>query len=208
MSSFEKISLSQLAQQYRQNPLQFFDQWYAEAQASSEAMPDAMTLASVGSDGQPRLRTLLFKGREEREFKFFTNYGSKKSQHLEANKKVSLLFFWKSLYRQIRIDGEVTRMSAEESDAYWQTRPRESQLGAWASRQSQEVESYEAVLASYSRMEEKFRSEAQIPRPDYWGGFRLKANAMEFWQGQEFRLHERIEFIWQAGAWDLWHLYP
>ncbi len=191
-----------------ESPLEAFDDWYREAEASEEALPDAISLATSDRAGQANVRTMLFKGRIDENFKFFTNYQSKKGQQLIENPKASILFFWKKLYRQIRIEGEVSKLSAKESDEYWQSRPRESQIGAWASAQSSPVESLEKLEAIYQKYFEDFKNEKIIPRPPHWGGFQLKAHRIEFWQGREFRLHHRVQFVFDGAHWKKTFLFP
>lgn len=186
-----------------------FDQWYSDAQASGEKLSDAMTLATADAKGQPLARSMLFKGRKERNFLFYTNYDSLKAKHLNSNPTACLLFLWKELYRQIRIQGSVLKQSAEESDAYWKTRPRMSQIGAWASKQSSRVESFDRVKERVEEFDKKFKDSKEIPRPDNWGGFALQAHYIEFWHGHEFRIHERQEFVWSEDSnWKSYFLFP
>lgn len=190
-------------------PYSLFDRWYEEARLSGEDFFDAVTLATADLNAKPRVRTMLFKGRQGEDFLFYTNYQSKKAEHLRINPQASLLFFWKSLYRQIRLDGEVQPMSAADSDAYWKTRPRESQIAAWASKQSQSLKSREELENAIKDFRLQFKDVAEIPRPEHWGGFRLRADRIEFWQGRDFRVHERVEFIRSKDeSWETRFLFP
>lgn len=196
--------------QYKEDPLKLFDQWLEEARLLEEPLYDSMTLATSDSSGNVRLRTLLYKGRKKTKIRFFTNYQSKKSDQLRENSKASILFFWKKLYRQIRFDGEVQKLSPNESDIYWDTRPRESQIGAWASSQSKEMSSYQELEERVELFKKKFEdTDAKIPRPPHWGGFGLTAKKIEFWLGHEFRLHDRLEFEkTKTQGWRTRLLYP
>jgi pyridoxamine 5'-phosphate oxidase len=169
--------------------------------------PTAMTLATVDGEHRPAARTVLLKDMDEQGFVFYTNLGSRKGRHLAGNPNVSLVFWWRENEEQVLIDGRVEPVSAEEADAYFASRPRGSQIGAWASKQSRPMESREAFLARISELEERFEGR-EVPRPDHWSGFRVKPRRVEFWYGREFRLHERVCFDLVDGRWQESLLYP
>jgi pyridoxamine 5'-phosphate oxidase len=190
------------------DPFQLFDEWLTEASASEPNDPNAMALATADAAGTPTVRMVLLKGHGCDGFVFYTNEGSEKGQQLRENPSAALLFHWKSLRRQVRIEGEVERVSDDEADAYFATRSRDSQLGAWASDQSRPLESREAFEQRYDEMKRRFDGQ-DVPRPPYWGGFRLAPRIFEFWQDREHRLHERRVFLAQPdGCWDEGLLYP
>jgi pyridoxamine 5'-phosphate oxidase len=188
------------------NPLDQFRFWFAEAGRVVERDPNAMTLATVGADGRPSARIVLLRGYGEDGFVFFTNYDSRKGAELAANPHASLLLFWAALERQIRIEGTVSKVSAEESDAYYSLRPLGNRLGAWASPQSQEIPSREALLRRVREFEERFGSTP--PRPANWGGYRLHPDAIEFWQGRSDRLHDRLLYRRHGADWTRVRLAP
>ena len=169
--------------------------------------PNAMTLATAGPDGRPSARIVLLRGYDARGFVFFTNYESRKGRELEANPHAALVFHWHDLERQIRIEGPVERTSAEESDAYFETRPVGSRMGAWASRQSE-------VIADRKTLEDRVRAleleypDGQVRRPDYWGGYRVIPSVIEFWQGRPSRLHDRLRYTRSAHGWFIERLSP
>lgn len=167
-----------------------------------------MTLATVGPDGYPSARTVLLKGYDEHGFVFFTNYESRKGQELALNPHATLLFTWLELQRQIRIEGEVEKISREASLAYFQSRPRESQIGAWASPQSSVIAGREVLEQREMEMEEKFAGLDKLPLPDYWGGYLLRPVALEFWQGRMSRLHDRILYTRTDHEWLIQRLAP
>ena len=190
------------------DPFALFDEWLAEAEASEPNDPNAMALATADAAGSPTVRMVLLKGHGPEGFVFYTNEGSEKGRQLKENSSAALLFHWKSLRRQVRIEGEVERVPHEQADAYFATRSRDSQLGAWASDQSRPLESRELFEARYEEMKQRFEGQ-EIPRPPYWGGFRLVPHIFEFWQDRPHRLHERRVFLAQPeGAWDEGLLYP
>ena len=190
-----------------ENPFTLFDSWFKEAVNSGINEPSAMALSTVGTDGYPQSRIVLLKGYSEEGFSFFTNYESQKGQALAVNPKASLLFFWPELQRQIRITGDVTKTSKEESDAYFQSRPRGSRLGAWTSAQSQVIPSRDLLEERYTDFDRKY-SAGDIPKPPYWGGYRLKPLTFEFWHGRESRLHDRIYFRQEDTSWKAARLAP
>jgi len=188
-------------------PFALFDTWYAEARQTEPNDSNAMTLATVGADGQPSARIVLLKGHGPDGFVFYTNRESRKAQELGEGSKVALLFHWKSLRRQIRIEGTVTFASDAESDAYFATRSRDSQLGAWASDQSRPLDARETFEARYEAMRARFES-GDVPRPPHWGGYRVTPARIEFWQDREHRLHERRLFTRAGDGWTEGLLYP
>jgi pyridoxamine 5'-phosphate oxidase len=191
------------------DPLALFATWYAEAQKSEPDLPEAMTLATVGTDGMPSARMVLLKGYDGAGFVFYTNTQSRKGEHLRAHAKAALLFHWKSLKRQVRLEGPVAPVAAAEADAYFDTRPRGSQIGAWASDQSRPLESRFALEKRVAEFGARHLI-GKVPRPAHWSGFRLQPLLIEFWQDQPFRLHDRLEYSRpSAGApWSTRTLYP
>ena len=190
------------------NPIKQFQQWYEEAVAANQPMPDAMTLATSTHDGRPSARVVLLKGVTQEGFVFFTNYNSRKSKELVENPRASLVFYWPELLRQVRVDGTVDQVTAEESDAYFQTRPRDSQIGALVSPQSQIITSREELERKAAELA-KLYEHRSIPRPPHWGGYRLKPISIEFWQWREARLHDRILYELQKnGGWKISRLAP
>ncbi len=189
------------------DPFLLFDQWLLEAEASEINDPNAMGLATVDSDGMPDLRTVLLKGHNSRGFVFYTNTQSAKGREIAATPKAALNFHWKSLRRQIRIRGIIEQVSDAQANEYYHSRPRDSQLGAWASQQSQPLDSRETLIKEVDDL--RVRYEAQkIPRPTHWTGFRVCPLSIEFWQDGEFRLHDRAVFTHQNGMWVSQRLYP
>ncbi len=189
-----------------ENPIEQFRIWFSEAGRVVERDPNAMTLSTVGSDGRPSGRIVLLRGYGEDGFVFFTNYDSRKGHELAKNPHASLLLFWAVLERQIRIEGTVTRVSAEESDAYFALRPVGNRLGAWASPQSRVIPSRESLAARVSEYEARFGSAP--PRPEHWGGYRLRPDAIEFWQGRSDRLHDRLLYRREGEGWNRVRLAP
>jgi pyridoxamine 5'-phosphate oxidase len=191
----------------RPDPFVLFDLWFAEAQASEPNDPNAMALATVGADGQPSVRMVLLKGHSPDGFVFYTNLGSRKSCQLIERGHAALLFHWKSLRRQIRIEGVVGRVDNATADAYFATRSRNSQLGAWASDQSQPLDSRETFEARFAAEEERFAGK-DVTRPPHWSGYNIWPHRIEFWQDREFRLHERWLYIRDGDSWTTGMLYP
>ena len=190
-----------------ENPHALFEIWLAEAQAGEPNDPNAMAVATVGGDGMPSVRMVLLKGHDERGFVFYTNRESRKAGELRANPQAALLFHWKSLRRQVRIEGPVSLVDDDESDAYFATRSRDSQLGAWASDQSEPLDSRETFEARYDAMRARFEG-GEVPRPPHWGGYRVTPARIEFWQDRVHRLHERRLFVHEDGHWREGLLYP
>ncbi|MEM8696378.1 MAG: pyridoxamine 5'-phosphate oxidase [Pseudomonadota bacterium] len=189
------------------DPHVLFTAWAAEARASEINDSNAMALATTTLDNQPSVRMVLLKGHDERGFVWYTNLESRKAGELLANEKAALLFHWKSLRRQVRIEGPVSRVSDEEGDAYFATRSRDSQLGAWASEQSRPLDSRETFEARYQEMHARFEG-GDVPRPPHWSGFRLDPQRIEFWEDREHRLHHRRIFTRANSGWDQGLLYP
>ena len=189
------------------NPHRLFETWFAEARAAEPNDPEAMAVATVGPDGQPSVRMVLLKGHDERGFVFYTNLESRKADELAATPRAALLLHWKSLRRQVRIEGPVERVADAEGDAYFATRSRDSQLGAWASDQSRPLDSRAAFEARYDAVRERFEGQ-DVPRPPHWSGFRVVPERIEFWQDRAHRLHERHVFMKREGGWEEGMLYP
>jgi pyridoxamine 5'-phosphate oxidase len=188
-------------------PFRLFSEWLADATASEPNDPNAMALATVDADGLPNVRMVLLKGVDEGGFVFFTNYESDKGRELLAHPKAALCFHWKSLRRQIRIRGTIAPVSREEADAYFATRARGSRVGAWASKQSRPLESRFALEKAVAAYAAKYAI-GEVPRPDYWSGFRLTPVAIEFWKDGQFRLHDRVRFTRTGEGWERGRLYP
>lgn len=182
------------------NPMRQFAQWFEQVRGT-EADPTAMALATASPDGRPSLRTVLLKGIDDRGYVFFTNYESRKAREMEATGRASLLFFWRSLERQVRIDGVPERISPLESDAYFASRPLDSRLSVYASKQSEVIESRELLEEAFERVRRTY-GDGLVPRPDWWGGYRIVPDEFEFWQGRTSRLHDRLRYVKQPdGAW-------
>jgi pyridoxamine 5'-phosphate oxidase len=190
------------------NPFRQFDAWFAQAVDAKLPEPNTMTLATVDSRGRPSARIVLVKGVDERGFVFFTNYESRKGRELADNPHASLLFYWIELERQVRIEGNVVKASPAESDQYFESRPLGSRIGAWASEQSQVIESRAVLEAREKEISAKYGEHP--PRPPHWGGYRLIPDAIEFWQGRPSRLHDRLLYTRavEGGDWQLARLSP
>lgn len=189
------------------DPFSLFDAWYAEARASEPNDPNAMALATADAAVRPSVRMVLLKGHGHDGFVFYTNRGSRKAEALAENRQAGLLFHWKSLRRQIRVDGLVSFASDAESDAYFATRGRDSQLGAWASDQSRPLDTRETFEARFEEMKRRFKGQ-DVPRPPNWGGYRVTPERIEFWQDRAHRLHERRLFTRDGDAWREGLLFP
>lgn len=192
-----------------EDPFALFDLWLAEAESAEPVNPEAMAIATVDADGMPNVRMILLKGADEHGFVFYTNCESAKGLELAANPKGALLFYWKSLGRQIRIRGLIEPVTDAEADIYFATRHRDSRIGAWASRQSRPLASRAALEQAVEGYTEEFAG-GHVLRPAYWHGYRVRPVEIEFWQNGEFRLHDRIEFrrAIPEGAWTKTRLYP
>lgn len=183
-------------------PYALFTRWLADAVQTENLDPNAMTLATVGDDGQPRARILLLKGfSSELGWVFYTNYASDKGQELEQNPRCALLFWWEQLERQVRIEGRVEKLPEDASNEYYVSRPRDSQLGAWVSEQSQVIAGREVLDERKAILESQYAGIEQLPRPPHWGGYRVIPTLVEFWQGQPSRLHDRIRFRREGENW-------
>jgi pyridoxamine 5'-phosphate oxidase len=189
------------------DPLAIFQTWYAEAEALEPRFADAMTLATASPTGRPAARTVLFKGLLEGGLYFVSNYASSKGRDLEQNPHAALTFFWPNLYRQVRFEGRVERASAAWSDAYFAARARSSQIGAWASAQSEVIASREVLEARLTETEARFAGQP-VPRPAHWGGYCLTPDRVEFWLGQDARLHDRFSYQRERASWGVSRLSP
>jgi pyridoxamine 5'-phosphate oxidase len=190
------------------DPLKEFKKWFDRAAATVPVLPNAMTLATATRDGVPSARVVLLKGFDERGFVFYTNYESRKSREMDENPVAALNFYWPELERQVRITGRVEKTSREESEVYFRTRPRDSQLGAWASEQSAVINNREMLQERMARLVAEHEGR-EVPLPEYWGGYRLVPDAIEFWQGRPSRLHDRLRYTRQSnGEWLIERLSP
>lgn len=189
------------------NPILQFEKWFKEAVESKVNEPNAMTVATATADGKPSARILLLRNFDEKGFVFYTNYTSRKGGEILKNPYASLLFFWPELERQVRIEGVLSKQSAEESDLYFKTRPRTSKLGAWTSEQSHVVANRKVLDDAYEKLSEKYPGE-DVPRPVYWGGYILEPTSIEFWQGRPSRLHDRLLYTKEKNSWKLERLAP
>lgn len=190
------------------NPVTQFSLWFQQAIETQLPEPNAMTIATVAGNGQPSARVVLLKHFDARGFVFYTNYDSLKGKQLTENPQVALVFWWAELERQVRIEGKVTKVSDSESNEYFHSRPKGSQIGAWVSNQSQVIESREILDKKLANLEAQYQ-EQDIPRPPHWGGFRVIPNLIEFWQGRPNRLHDRLCYYWkEENSWEIKRLSP
>lgn len=189
------------------DPVDQFRRWFEAALEAGLHEPNAMTLATATPNGRPSARVVLLKGFDVRGFVFYTNYGGRKARELEQNPFCALVFYWGELERQVRIEGRATRVPEAESDAYFAGRPRGSRLGAWVSEQSRPVESRAELEERLKQLEEEYEGRG-IPRPPFWGGYRVEPERIEFWQGRENRLHDRLQYTRRNMEWELRRLQP
>ena len=189
------------------DPFALFGRWLAEAERSEPNDPNATALATVDADGMPNVRMVLLKGFDERGFVFYTNLESAKGREILGSMKAAMCFHWKSLRRQVRVRGPVERVSDEEADAYFASRPRGSRIGAWASKQSRPLESRFALEKAVAEYTARY-AVGTIPRPDYWTGLRIRPASIEFWHDRPFRLHDRVVFSRKGEGWEKTRLYP
>lgn len=181
------ISLERLSK----SPFLQFETWFQQVLDAEISMPNTMSLATVDKEGQPSLRTVLLKYFDEKGFVFYTNYESEKARDISQNTKVAILFFWKELERQVKIEGTVTKVSTTESMKYFLSRPKGSQIGAWCSNQSRVISSRQILLSKFEELKNKFKN-SEVPFPSFWGGYRIEPTKFEFWQGRQHRLHDRF----------------
>lgn len=189
------------------NPIEQFRVWFEEAIAADLHEPNAMTVATATPEGAPSVRVVLLKSFDESGFVFHTNYEGRKGRELEGNPRCALLFYWGELERQVRIEGRAGRVSPEESDAYFRSRPRGGHLGAWASRQSQPIQSRADLETQVREVEARYEGR-EVPRPPFWGGYRVAPEVVEFWQGRENRLHDRLVYRRARDGWEVARLQP
>lgn len=188
------------------DPLAFFKKWFDDAVSSEVGEANAMTLATVDKEMQPHARIVLLKGLEQGGFVFYTNYDSDKGHQIADNPRASIVFFWKELERQVRIEGRLEKTSAVESDQYFHSRPKGSQLGAWSSPQSKKIISRDILEEHFNEFQQKYPD--NVPRPEHWGGYRLMPHKIEFWQGRGNRMHDRIVFEKLGDIWDKYRVAP
>ena len=196
------------AENLRPDPYDQFAHWFDQVLHAEVKEPNAMVLATSGSDNQPSARVVLLKGIKEGGFLFYTNYRSRKASDIESNAKVSLLFYWSPLARQVRIEGTVKRLDRQQSERYFKSRPRGSQISAIASPQSSSIDSREALESFFEEIAEQYKEEEKLPLPEFWGGYAVHPHHFEFWQGRENRLHDRIEYSLEDQEWVLRRLAP
>ena len=189
------------------DPVRQFALWYREAADANLTLPEALTLATADADGKPSARIVLLKDFDEDGFVFYTKYESRTARELDVNPRAALCFWWPALERQVRIEGGVTRVGDAESDTYFSTRPRGSQIGAWASEQSRVIESRTILEERAAELTARW-IESSVPRPRHWGGFRLRAESIEFWQNRDDRLHDRFRYVRDGGGWRIERLAP
>jgi pyridoxamine 5'-phosphate oxidase len=190
----------------KEDPFALFHEWFEQAREAGVEVPEIMTLATADADGKPSARMLLLKGADERGFTFFTGYESRKGQELERNPLAALVFYWRPLGRQVRVEGPVRKLSRDESEAYWATRPPRSRAAAAASRQSEPLESLERLEAEAKRL--LAEHDGEVPRPERWGGYVLEPEAIELWQHRDDRLHERVRYTRAREGWHAERLAP
>jgi len=203
--SAEPFDISDVAE----DPIQQFSRWFKEATEAELPEPNAMILATVGEQGRPSARVLLLKGFDKDGFVFFTNYNSRKGKELTHTPSAAMVFNWLELQRQVRIEGSVVKISPDDSTRYFQSRPKGSQIGAWASPQSEVIDSRSRIEDTVEQLEEQYKHEEELPRPEHWGGYLVRPAMVEFWQGRASRLHDRLQYIVQDdGSWTIERLAP
>jgi pyridoxamine 5'-phosphate oxidase len=189
------------------DPVVLFRRWYEDAERAGIHLPNAMALATAAADGRPSIRHVLLREIEDRGFVFYTNHGSRKGTELAENPRAAFSIYWRELDRQISVTGDVSRVSEEESDAYFATRPREARLGAWTSHQSSEIRSRDELMERFAAFAAEFPGD-EVPRPSFWGGFRIDPSTVEFWQGRQHRLHDRVQYGRAGDGWEIRRLSP
>jgi len=194
------VTGSNISVEVLDNPIDMFAKWFEQAKDTGIVLPESMTVATATKDGRPSARVVLLKSFDQDGFVFFTNYNSRKGGELADNPHAAIVFHWNILQRQVRIEGAIEKVSEQESLAYFHSRPRGSQLGAWASHQSQPIDSRETLAATVKELEQKYAGQ-EIPLPPFWGGFRVKPSHIELWQGRSDRLHDRYSFDATATGW-------
>ena len=190
------------------NPLKIFNEWYALAKPLGEQIADGMALATASSSAQPSVRVVLFRGMLRGGLSFYTNYESRKSLSLLENPNCAVSFYWQPQGHQVRIEGRASRTTRAESEAYFRSRPRQSQIGAWASAQSRVIESRSTLEAANEAMTKRFEGLAAIPCPEFWGGFVIQPHLFEFWEERPYRLHDRLQYVLQEDRWSMSRLSP
>jgi len=188
-------------------PVVLFRRWYEDAERADIHLPNAIALATAAGDGRPSIRHVLLRGIEEQGFVFYTNHESRKGKELAENPRAAFSIYWRELDRQISVNGDVSPVSAEESDAYFATRPREARLGAWASRQSTELSSRDELMERFTAFDARYPGD-EVPRPPFWGGYRIEPITVEFWQGRSHRLHDRFLYERSGEGWEIRRLSP
>jgi pyridoxamine 5'-phosphate oxidase len=189
------------------DPVVLFRRWYEDAERAGIQLPTAMALATAAADGRPSIRHVLLRGIADRGFVFYTNHGSRKGTELAENPRAAFSIYWRELDRQISVTGDVAIVTDEESDAYFATRPREARIGAWASRQSSELASRDELMERFARFDARYVGD-DVPRPSFWGGYRVAPITVEFWQGRQHRLHDRFRYQRSAEGWTIRRLSP
>ena len=208
MNNPDPIKMLETAENGPADPITLFQQWMSDAESSEINDPNAMTLATVDPNGRPVARIVLLKGLDERGFVFFTNRESRKGQALNLTPYAALCFHWKTLTRQVRVEGKVVMIDDSESDAYYNSRPRGSRIGAWASRQSRPLDNRTTLADRVSALEKQYGENDIIPRPPHWGGYRIIPDYIEFWHDGGFRLHTRLTYTRTEKGWERGLLYP
>ena len=189
------------------DPVVLFRRWYEDAERAGIPLPNAMALATASVDGRPSIRHVLLREIEDRGFVFYSNHGSRKGTELAENPRAAFSIYWRELDRQISVTGDVSRVSEEQSDAYFATRPREARLGAWTSRQSSEIGSRDELMERFAAFDAEYPSD-EVPRPSFWGGFRIEPITIEFWHGRAHRLHDRFLYEREGDGWTIRRLSP